>query len=219
MANPVKIPDTIFASQGVGSPGFAAPAFAGGRLMSDGPHTDGLFICPADNLGKDSANLVLTRNAKGDWSLNRTAAGAETYNIRATLQQILRLGETYEFGEVGSQNMVTPADKGIEVIDIFALYNVGVATLTSATLRLGKTVYSTTPAGGAFVQTDLQAAGAISTALVTAGQYAYQKLAVITPVFHKDDLGLIEVEAVIVMQNTGTLKFAGLGAHVQFNYN
>lgn len=190
----------------------------GGRLMSSAPHVDGLYIVGAEALAKDSANLVLTRNGKGDWSLNRTAAGAETYNVRTYLDAVLRTGEKYFFDQFGQDNKVSAPDKGIESVDFFINYKSGVVALTSATLRLGKTVYSVAAGGGAPVQTDLVAATAISTA--NTAQYQQAKVTVPAPlVFHKDDNGLIEIEAVIVMANTGTLAIASMGWHCNFNYN
>src|ERR1700728_3667626 len=67
--------------------------FTGGRLMNRPAHIDGLFIANASHLESSSANLVLTRNGKGDWSLNRTAAGAETYYVRCPISALLRTGE------------------------------------------------------------------------------------------------------------------------------
>lgn len=190
----------------------------GGRLMSSAPHTDGLYIVGPEGLGKDSANLALTRNAKGDWSLNRTAAGAETYNVRTYLDLMLRTGEKYFFDLFGQDNKVAAPDKGVAITDFFIIYKSGVVALTSATLRLGKTVYSAVGGGAAQVQTDLIAAAGISTA--NTAQYQFQKLAGPSPtIFHKDDLGLIEVEAVIVMANTGTLQIAAMGCHLNFNNN
>lgn len=195
----------------------------GGRLMSSAPHTDGMFIFGPEVLAKDSANLVLTRNAKGDWSLNRVAAGAETYNVRISLGELLRTGETYNLGLFGSGQAYAPSApaKGLQIIDFFVIYSETVATLTTATLRLGKTVFSKTAGGAAFAQTDIVAATGISTAVTpAAGQPIYQSVAGPSPlVFSTDDLGLLEIEAVFVMQNTGVIRVYGMGCHVNFNFN
>src|SRR6266478_3225467 len=135
----LKIPDTIFDNPCFNDLNPTSLTPVGGRLMCSSPHTDGLLFAGAGSLDKDSANLVLTRNAKGDWSLNRTAAGAETYNIRMTLGDmsgIVRTGENYELGEFGSgqtDNPPAPA-KGVQIKDFFAIYKSGVVALTSATL-------------------------------------------------------------------------------------
>jgi hypothetical protein len=214
----ISIADTIFDNPTFNDLNPTGLIPQGGRLMSSAPHTDALMVVGAEGLGKDSANLVLTRNGKGDWSLNRTAAGAETYNVRLYLDQVLRTGEKYFFDLFNQDNKVAAPDKGIAITDFFIIYKSGVVALTTATLRLGKTVYSAVGGGAAPVQTDLVAATGISTA--NTAQYQFQKLAGPSPVvFHKDDLGLIEVEAVIVMANTGTLQIAAIGCHANFNFN
>jgi len=227
VANIVKVADSIF-----DSPAFndlqnpSTFSVQGGRLMSSVPHTDGLIMVGTNDIDVDSANLVKTRNGKGDWSFNRTAAGAETYNCRITLDQLLRTGETYIYDLFGQDSKVAAPDKGIAVADFFVIYSDTVVPLTTATLRLGKTVFSKTAGGAAFTQTDLVAATGIQTAVTPAvGQPTFQSVAFQnntsgTPVvFHKDDLGLIEIEAQFVMANTGTLRVYGLGAHFFFNYN
>jgi hypothetical protein len=98
--------------------------------------------------------------------------------------------------------------------------NIGVAALTSATLRLGKSIYPLSGAAAAApVQTDLVAATAIATAANGAGLYLTNQVAGPSPtVFSIDDLGLVEIELSVVMAATGTVAIAGLGAHVDFNY-
>lgn len=197
----------------------------GGRLMSSGPHVDGVIWIPAEALAKDSANLVLTRNAKGDWSLNRTAAGAETYNVRGVPTGIItRTGETYNLDDVIT-GPAAPA-KGVAIIDAFAVLNVGVALLTSATLRIGSTQYGPpvtdlANTGTAPTITDIVAATSINpSALTTAGQYVTQDLAnSANPSFVVTDITQLEIELVAVMANTGTLRIAGIGAHVNFLFN
>lgn len=198
--------------------------------MCSAPHTDGLLMIATGDIDVDSSNLVKARNAKGDWSFNRTAAGAETYNCRVAVDQLLRTGETYVldlFGDPTKQTFAPAApDKGLSILDFFVIYSVGVVNLTSATLRLGKTVYSSVAGGGAFTQTDLVAATGIQTTQTpAANQYTRQAVAFQTNssgtplVFNKDDLGLLEIEANFVMANTGTLRVVALGAHCFFNYN
>ena len=230
MANIIKTADTIFDHPAFNDFPVNQGSVQGGRLMSSAPHVDGLLMVGPNDIQVDSANPVLTRNGNGDWSYNRTAAGAETYHFRTTLDQLLRTGEAYindlfSTGPTQTSGQAAP-DKGIAVLDMFAIYSVGVVALTSATLRLGKTVFSKTAGGAAFAQTDLVAATGIQTAATpAAGQPTYQNVAFQsnssgTPlVFQKDDLGLIEVEATIVMANTGTLRFYALGVHAFHNYN
>ena len=62
-----------------------------GSFLADTPHTTGVLFIPSWDLANFSGNLVLTRNALGDYSLNRTAIGAETYRVAANTQAIYRL--------------------------------------------------------------------------------------------------------------------------------
>lgn len=192
--------------------------FVGGRLMNYLPHVDGLLM-KAGGLQSSSANLVLTRNGKGDWSLNRTAAGAETYYVRATIGDMIRTGETYHYGEFHAQPP-TAGPKGIEIYDFFAILNIGVVALTTATLRLGSSVYPlSTAVAAAPVVTDIVAATAIATAVNTAGDYLTNLVTVPTPGFAVTNMELEEIELEIVMANTGTVQIAGLGCHCNFNYD
>jgi hypothetical protein len=213
-----NFPDTIIFDPIQADLANAGQTFVGGRLMNYLPHVDGLLI-KAPSLQSSSANLVLTRNGKGDWSLNRTAAGAETYFVRTTLEDLLRTGEIYHYGGFHDQPP-SAGPKGIAILDFFAILNIGVVALTSATLRLGKSVYPISGAAAAApVQTDLVAATALAVATNGAGDYLTEQVAGPAPtVFSIDDLGLVEIELEIVMANTGTARVAGLGAHCQFNY-
>src|SRR5580765_1862922 len=223
MPSQIIVPDTIFDNPGQNDLNPASQTVLGGRLMCSAPHTDGLLFAGPGQCDRDSANLLLTRNGNGDWSLTRTAAGAETYHIRACLGDMggfTRIGETYQLGLVGTGQTYAPnaPAKGLHVKDFFAIYKSGVVALTSATLRFGKEVYSNVPAGGAPTQTDIVAATAINTA--NNANYGYQDVAgPATLVLSVDDLALVEIEATIVMANTGTLSFAGIGCHVNFNYD
>lgn len=230
MAQIIKAADTIFDHPAFNNFPLNPGSLQGGRLMSSAPHVDGMHMVGPTYIDVDSANPVKTRNGNGDWSYNRTAAGAETYHFHTTLMDILRTGEQYFLDLFPGTNQTTgpnAPDKGIAVLNMFAVYSVTVATLTSATLRLGKTVFNATSAGGAFAQTDLVAATSIATAINAGGAaqpgtqiVAFQTNSSGTPlVFSKDDIALVEVEATLVMQNTGVLRFYGLGVHCFFNYN
>lgn len=225
MPSQIIVPDSIFDNPVQNDLNPANQSILGGRLMSSAPHTDGLLLAEAGAISWSGtgATKLPVRNAKGDWSLNRTAGGAETHFFRCTLgnMNLIRLGESAILGVFGTGNTYTPPqpDKGLEIIDFFAIYLVGVAALTSATLRVGKTVYSSAIAGGAFTQTDLQSQAVPAGGLTTSGgNYRYVDVPTTTPVFHKDDLGLVEIEFSPVMANTGTLQLAAIGAHVNFNY-
>ena len=223
MANIQKFADTIF-----DVPVPSAGSFTGGRLMSSAPHNDGMMILGTGNLDVSNSGagaVAKTRIATGDWAIT-VAAGAGNVFARATLDEILRTGETYINDLFGQDGKVAAPDKGVAVMDIFAIYSISVADATSATLRLGKTVYSKTAGGAIFVQTDLLAAANVQkTQTPAANQYVYSVLPVQTQasgtplIFHKDDLGLIEIELALVIPATTTLRIAAIGAHCAFNRN
>jgi hypothetical protein len=199
----------------------------GGRLMNRPAHTDGLYIGNASQLESSSANLVLTRNGKGDWSLNRTAAGAETYNVRIPISHLLRIGETYNYGEFSANstnqtNGPSAGAKGLKCIDFFVTWNIGVVALTSATLRMGTDVYPILGAAAAApVVTDIVAATAL-TPLTATGSGLYQTLGVAVPTaaqaFFTADYSIGEIELNLVMASTGTIQIANIGMHCHENY-
>ena len=235
MANIQRERDTIFEHQAFRNfppVSSTAPASVqGGRLMSSGPHVDGLVQYATGDIDVTTTGTALakTRNAKGDWSFNLGAVGVQTIFARATLADVLRTGEQYFLELFPNTNQTTSPnapDKGFAIADFFCIYSVGTAALTTATLRLGKTVYSKTAGGAAFVQTDLVAATGIQTATTPSlAQYTWQDVAFQNNssgaflVFHKDDLGVIEIEANFVTAATTTLQIAAIGVHVFFNFN
>lgn len=202
--------------------GVGDTSFENSRLFSNTAHIDGLAIGAADDISvSSSATLpVLTRTGNGIWTLNRTAAAAETLFFRITLDQLIRTGEFQQFGGFGADKQAFDTiTKGITIQDAFAIFQVGVVALTSATLRIGRTVYSATVAP---VQTDLVAATALgSLAVSNPATTLMQKISVplANQIFEVNDLGLVEAELAVVMANTGTLALASLGMHVGFNYD
>lgn len=213
-------------------------------LYSDIPHQGGWHWAPITDLTVFSANLVMTRNALGDYSLNRTAAGAETYQLVANLGVLKRLIEVptapmpfqEQFGAAsggpsqwpaGSQGLppytgatqlnpptAQPA-KGVRVTDVAAVYLVGVAALTAASLSLNSVVYVNNVAN-AITNIPINA-----TALPLATQanpYVVTR-AVTTPLFATSDLSDYYLELSVTLQNTGTIRLYGLGFHCDFNYN
>lgn len=79
------------------------------RYQQDLGFTDGrIFLGPGDLVVVSSGTVpALTRNAAGDWSLTRTAGGAETISIAANLTQAL-LRRTGFFED--TQNIFGPAN-------------------------------------------------------------------------------------------------------------
>jgi len=211
----------------------------------DTAHTTGLIWYGAGMLDKFSANLVLTRNALGDYSLNRTASGAETYQVVATLTDLYRLltsaSPVYfqeQFGTAagtsgypaaapgyppftGATQLVPPTGppaKGIQVNSVTVVYQVGVADLSAASLSLNRIVYANNVAN-AITNIPIAATALPLTAAGDAtGPYLATR-AVTTPAFENTQNSNLELEFAVTLANTGTLRIYGMGLNVSFNYN
>jgi hypothetical protein len=192
-------------------------------LYSDTPHQGGLVYLNAIDLAPNfSANLVLTRNALGDYSLNRTAAGAETYQVVAALKDLKRIAEVatapMPFQEqfigtppisapgvppfAGANQLIPPANlgtKGIKVKDVFVVYQVFAEAVAPAVTNL--------PIDATALVLTTQATPHVAVRAVTA------------PAFEVTDLSDLTLEFAATMANTGTLRVYGLGFHVDFNLN
>lgn len=210
---------------------------AADRFYADAPHTGGWLWASARDLGVvgSVADPTLTRNAQGDWSLNRTAGAAETIQAVIGLGALQRLNEAMDFQQQfgGAQGpiplagrppftdatqLVPPTTwpaKGLRIQDVVVVYSVGVVALTSAALRLDGTAYVdvTTPAVTA-IPID-----ATALTLTTDADPHLATRAVTTPAFIEIDNHDIVLEFEAVMANTGTLRIYGLGMHVSFNYD
>jgi hypothetical protein len=209
-----------------------------GAFYADTAHTGGWFFVSPFDTAQYSANLVLTRNALGDYSLNRTAAGAETYYVTANLGAVKRLQvypglngmpyqeqfSGYPAGAAGlppfsGATQLTPATtvpaKGVQVTDVVVVYQVGVVALTSATLSLNRTSFAN---AAAKTITNVPISATALTLTANANPYVAVR-AVTTPVFETADLSDLVLEFSPVMANTGTLRVYGLGFHLNFNCN
>lgn len=219
-----------------------------GAWFADTPHTGGWIVYSAVELSPFSANLVLTRNALGDYSLNRTAGGAETYRpvigINGSIKRLNvypDLGGTpfqVQFGTAAGgagypadvagfppftgASQLTPAtklpDKGVRVTDVVAIYQPGVADLTAASLSLNRTVYANNVANAITNVPVSATALPLTTAGAATGPYVVTR-AVTSPVFETTDLSDLLLELTVTMQNTGTIRIYALGFHVDWNYN
>jgi hypothetical protein len=230
-----------------------------GAYYADTAHSGGWIFYDAMELastvflaGTASANMVLTRNAQGDYSLNRTAAGAEAYIAVQGLMDLKRLVEGssnvgssfvngslmpfqeqfgtsagaagYPAGAPGippfsgntqlTQPTAQPA-KGVSITDVVAVYTVGVASLTSASLALVRSTF----ANNAAIVTATPAISATALPLTAQANPYVVTRAVTAPTFETADLSDISVEFAYTMANTGTFRLYGMGIHVNFNYN
>jgi len=213
--------------------------------LQDTPHSTGLIWYGAGMLDKFSANLVLTRNALGDYSLNRTASGAETYQVVGTLTDLTRLltaaSPVYfqeQFGTAagtsgypasvagyppftGANQLVPPTGpppKGLQVNSVVVVYQVGVADLSAASLSLNRIVYANNVANSITNVAIAATALPLTAAGDATGPYLATR-AVSAPAFENTQNSNLELEFAVTMQNTGTLRIYGLGLNVSFNYN
>ena len=215
-----------------------------GAFYADSSHQGGWFFYDALNLFPFNTQLLLmTRNALGDYSLNRTAAGAETYQLVLSLADLKRLIEVptpplpfqEEFGTAagtpgypapapgfppfaGASQLTVPTGmppKGIQITDCVVIYLVGVVALTSASLSLNRTVFANNVANSI---TNVPISSTALSLATQANPYVV-RLPVTTPVFENTDLSDITLEFAFVMANTGTIRAYGLGLHASFNYD
>jgi hypothetical protein len=217
-----------------------------GRYNAASPQTGAFTFIDASQLHVDSANLVYTRNAAGDYSLNRTAAAAETYHVVASFgDYVNRIQATgtdfkndiqsqfggqygpasypgrppFKWGGSGPAPWLQPptagTPKGMRINNLWVVYNVGVAALSANSVTLQSTTYAD---NAPLVVAALGTNPSTLPVAFRANNYV-STVTVNTPAFLTTDLSELSVEVTISMLATGTLKFYGVGAHFDFNYN
>ena len=218
------------------------------KFYADTPHVGGWLLYDATAVTPFSANLVLTRNALGDYSLNRTSQGAETYNIVAPIgTAIHRLIEAQGLQHPGEGPYTTAAgyigDGSVGPIPL-----PGFPPLTGT--QLG-TIPTTWPAKGVQI-TDVAACYQVTVANATSAALSLNQTvfgnnlanvinnfpiaatalplvaqanpyvvvrAVTTPTFNNTDLSEMTAELQIVLPNLAVLRIYWVGVHVNFNYD
>jgi hypothetical protein len=216
------------------------------RYMQDLGFTDGRVFCgPGDAIAVGStAAPVVTRNAAGDWTLTRTAAGAETINIAVNMtQQLLRRTGFFEdlqeqFGGAGIPasaefqgrpdtipsmalgQPITPRTafklKGVKYLSIDAIYRVTVAALTTNTIRMDQTLLVNNVAPAI---TPILAPLGIPTAPQANPYVIVTPLPVAQQIYRITPDQELWVEMTAVMANTGVLAFYGFDIQMEFNFN
>jgi hypothetical protein len=205
-----------------------------------------MFLSPGDLVAVGStAAPVVTRNAAGDWTLTRTAAGAETINIAANLTNaIIRrtgFGEDLQeqFGGTGipasAQVQVYRPDvipamaaaqqlqprtalkvKGVKLLSMDSIYRITVANLTTHTIRVDQTLFVNNVAPA--ITAVLAPTG--QNTVVQANPYVQNTaIAAVQQIYRNLIDQEIWIEATIVMANTGKIDFYGFDCLVEFNYN
>ena len=148
-------------------------------------------FCSADT---PSATLVKTRLAQGNWVLARTAAGAETYNVRCDLTAPTR----------------TTSGKGWKLTAFALSQQITVVDLTSNTFNgLDRTTYADNVATavashGGTITITMPTVVQANPYLTTGG--------VGTPAFMTTANAQIGLDWTIVMANTGVYRLAGVSA-------
>lgn len=216
------------------------------RYQQDLGFTDGrIFLGPGDLVSVATVAPAIVRNAAGDWSLTRTAAGAETLNIAANLlNAIIRrsgFGEDLQeqYGGTGipgsAQAQIYRPDvipamntaqqlqprtalkiKGVKLLSIDAIFRVTVVNLTSNNLRVDQALFANNVAPAI---TAILAPTALNT-VVQANPYVQNiSLAAAQQIYRNLVDQELWIEATVVMANTGKLDFYGFDCLVEYNYN
>lgn len=139
-----------------------------------------------------SASLVTVRVGANDWAISRTAGGAETYNIKCSFSLPFR----------------TTASKGARIDSFSISQQITVAALTSNTFtNLATTTYANNVANAVAAY-----GGVVTITMPTATQAnPYLTAATLgTPAFNVTANTNVNVEWVVVMQNTGVYKVYGI---------
>lgn len=218
-----------------------------GAFYGDTPHGGGFLFYGPGQLATSAAAGVFpwTRNAAGDVSLNGpTPASAGTYYIWLSITNMKRLIETpgnlpfqEQFGTAAAtagwpagapgvppfsgMTQLTPAlsdtPKGIQITDVYAVYSVQTAALTTATLALYRSTYQENVALG--VTTVLAPATISVTATSAANASHVQIVPVTAPAFEITDESNIFLELALTTAATSAVRIYGMGAHFRLNFN
>lgn len=204
------------------SPGTVRPV-VGGRLVSylgsnctvddllasstDATSGTIILVGPQIAMLTSSTGAVMTRNALGDYSWNRTAGGAETH---------------YAVGQVLLGQSIT-ASKGFKITGGFVSYALGVADATSVDVTINRISYSQAVAnavithGGTLTYDAAHNTAALRKAFAVTPHRLTFTLG--TPVYHVTRASAVTIEAAFVLANTGTLAVQAIGFDYTFNYN
>lgn len=127
-------------------------------------------------------------------------------------------GNPFSGGQLGTQFGTATLPWGLAVIDVFAVYSVQTATLTTATLGLNRAVYTENVA---FTNTAVLAATGISTALTSAaGAPHVQTVALAQPLAYEvNNFADLSIEFLITTQATSAVRVYGLGMHCAVEFS
>lgn len=212
-----------------------------GRWEATQPFTDAFIPFAANDVNATSGTAALTRNAKGDYSLN-VSTGQTCIFMMPFSTLIHRLGTAFldtdsleEFGGANSPynsqlrppitNASNPigggtpttgvmTNRGLKIVDIVLHYFIGAVNLSTHTIGLSKTVYPA--AAGALVVTDVLANAANGLPVAFNANPQSTKVTIASPIWNMSDLSALMFE-IDATTSTGTYRLYGGSVHVQYN--
>jgi hypothetical protein len=202
---------------------------------------------PTASQGAGAGQYTWVRNALGDVSLNNTA-GVATVQFWANIADfkrpyitfpafpgqgtVLTSNENQELfgtaaggpsnpfsgGATSTQFGTPPLPWGVAILDVFAVYSVVTAALTTATIGLNRASYVENTA---FTNTPVLAATAIATTTTTgAGTPHVQKVSLAQPlVYESNDFSDLNVELLITTAGTSAVRVYGMGVHCAVEFS
>lgn len=215
-----------------------------GRWEATQPFTDAIIPFAANDFNATSGTAALTRNAKGDYSLN-VSTGQTCIFLMPFTRIMHRLGTAFldsdsleQFGGTNSpfNNQLRPpitnatnpiaggapttgamTNRGVKIMDVTLHYLIGAVNLSTHTVGLSKTVYPVSGTPGALVVTDVLANAANGLPVAFNANPQSTKVAIGTPVWNMTDLSslILELDATT---STGTYRLYGGSVHVQYNW-
>jgi hypothetical protein len=223
---------------------FADTAHTGGWVVYDAFELSPLLLA-----GTQTANFVITRNALGDYSLNRTAGGAETYQAVQSVIDLKRLIESpsnspadlpfqAEFGTAagtegwpagapslppftGATQLTVPTSDAPKGVQLTDVVVIYQVGVVNLTSAT-LTLQRTVFANNVANAITNVPISATALPLTSAGDATGPYVAVravTTPVFETVDLSDLTLEFQFTMANTGTMRVYALGYHCNFNFD
>lgn len=220
----------------------------GGRWEQKTPFTDGRFVvAPADFTQTSGTASTMTRNAKGDLSLNQGATITAMY-MYDIAEMLFRTGQLpflqEQFGTAAnvpgpsSVANTSDPDAGIGPPPQTGILSITPQTgflpkgikitdltlkylITGAALTLHTIGLSKTvfANNAALVVTDVLANAANGLATATQANPYVTKVAISSPTFLVSDLSDLIIELDVTTQGAGAYRLYGVDIHCQFNYN
>jgi hypothetical protein len=202
---------------------------------------------PFSEAGTSAGQLAWVRNALGDTSLNNTA-GVATTHTSAQIADYKRPYFTFpaypgqgtvpasnEFQELFGTAAGTPSNPfsggltgsqfgtpavpwGLAIIDVFAVYSVQTAGLTTATLSLNRTSYVENVG---FTNTAVLAPTGVALTTTTSATTPHvQKVALAQPLLYETlDFSDLTIEFLVTTAGTSALRIYGLGCHCAVEFS